>query len=219
VGLGLVAVLAGQSARERRQTFRFAGRGVVVTEPELVDDGFYVKGPASVCLEGPPRRQCYTAPGDYGRAPRAEVVWVDKSTERLLFTAASGGVSGFLVHFALLQPGAGAGAELEDFALKISLSEQGKHRFVTYPSLSNAMVLLTADYVWGMDEAHHGAHRYIISAYLWRQSSETGDFRYVLSDQYMTLRKYDEGQGNRFFGAEEAEIVARLKRVVAAELR
>src|SRR4051812_48505922 len=38
----------------------FMGRKVIITEPEI-EDGMFPKGPATVCLEGPPQRQCFSA--------------------------------------------------------------------------------------------------------------------------------------------------------------
>jgi hypothetical protein len=83
------------------------GREVTVTAPELDADGFFPKGPATVCVEAPPQRQCYTAPMDFGRSPAVEVIQIDKDTPALFFSAAGGGVSGWIVHFALLRPGIG----------------------------------------------------------------------------------------------------------------
>jgi hypothetical protein len=77
------------------------GREVTIIAPELEEDGFFPKGPASVCVEGP-QRQCYTAPKDFGNSPAVTVVQVEKDMPALLFSAATGGVSGFQIHFALL---------------------------------------------------------------------------------------------------------------------
>jgi hypothetical protein len=91
---------------------KFMGREVTVVVPETDPDGFFPKGPSSVCVEGPPQRQCYTAPEDFGRDPTAEVVQLEKNIPALLFSAASGGVSGVTIHFALLR--LGTGKDLED---------------------------------------------------------------------------------------------------------
>src|ERR1051325_9399930 len=89
---------------------KFMGREVTIIEPELEDE-FFPKGPASVCVEEPPQRQCYTAPRDFGRDPTVTVVEVEKDLPALFFSAASGGVSGFGIHFALLRPGTGKDLE------------------------------------------------------------------------------------------------------------
>jgi hypothetical protein len=52
-------------------------REVTIIEPEHDaddTDGFFPKGPASVCVEGPPQRQCYTAPKEFGNSPTVAVV-------------------------------------------------------------------------------------------------------------------------------------------------
>ena len=36
-----------------RQSVKFMGRDVMITEPELQPDGYHPKGPASVCLGAP----------------------------------------------------------------------------------------------------------------------------------------------------------------------
>src|SRR4249920_1827171 len=88
---------------------KFMGRVVTVTEATYDADDpehFQPKGPATVCLEGTPR-QCYATPDGYGRAPEATVAQIDENTSALLFSAASGGVSQVVIHFALLRPGKG----------------------------------------------------------------------------------------------------------------
>jgi len=72
---------------------------------------FFRKVPRAICIEGPPQRQCYTSPQDFGRDPDVTLVQIEKTMPALLFSAASGGVSGFGVHFALLRPGAGKSLE------------------------------------------------------------------------------------------------------------
>ena len=71
----------------------FMGRKVTITTPGTDPDGFFPKGPASVCIEGAPR-QCYTMPGDFGRNTSATVVNLAKDDPALLFSADGGGVSG-----------------------------------------------------------------------------------------------------------------------------
>jgi hypothetical protein len=106
---------------------KFMGRQVTVFTPELDAIGF-PKGPASVCVEGPPLRQCYTAPEDFGRDPMVEVVQLEKDNPVLLFSALSGGVSGWTIHFAFLR--LGTGKDLENFFLSdSSLSNQSQQAF------------------------------------------------------------------------------------------
>src|SRR5690348_16685876 len=118
----------------------FLGRKVTITEPATDEDGLFPKGPASVCLEPPPRRQCYTAPEDFGRKPQVEVIRNGDEQPTLFFSAGSGGVSGFLIHFALLQPG--TGGVLDDVFPEISVSNQSEHAFWNLPQISDAPVFV-----------------------------------------------------------------------------
>lgn len=210
-----VAALAAQPAPDHHGAARFLGRTVTITEPALEADGFFPKGPASLCLEGPPRRQCYKADEEFGRFPRAEIVEITKGTSALLFSAASGGVSGWRVHFALLRPG--PDESLEDLFLSdATVSNQSEHKFLRQPGISNAPIFVTADYVLDMDESHYGEHRYMISAYLWRRSRENDGSFYSLADRFMTVRKYDSSREPIVIARERREILNRLQRVVGS---
>src|ERR1051326_4548910 len=91
---------------------KFMGRQVTIIDSGRSEDGFDPKGPATLCAEPPPQRQCYTMPKEYGNEPDAKLVQIDRSTTALLFSAQSGGVSGYNIHFALLHPS--IGKDLED---------------------------------------------------------------------------------------------------------
>ena len=183
-------------------------REVTITEPEVVDD--QPKGPASICIEGPPQRQCYTAAMGYGRFPVAELVELERGMPALLFSAATGGVSGFDIRFALLRPG--TGNFLEDlFRSDTSVTNQSRHAFWSDPAISTAQIFVTASFVWGPDEAHYDPHRYLVSAYVMKPSSY-----YYLEDRYMTLRKYDLEAKADILASEKQEILARLRRVKPA---
>ncbi len=188
------------------------GREVTINKPEL-DDVFSPIGPAAVCIEGPPQRQCYTAPVDFGRNPEISVVQLDKGTSALLFSVESGGVSGFLIRFALLR--SGKGKDLENSFPYIVLSNQSQHAFWNEPSISASPIFLTADIATGSDQAHLGEHRYTVSAYTQTSPPYDGDI-YLLEDQYMTIRKYDPFVNADIFASEKQEILARLRRVKAA---
>ena len=191
---------------------KFMGREVTIIKPEMEDD-FFPKGPATVCIEGPPQRQCYTAPKDFGRDPEISVVQLDKGTSALFFLAASGGVSGFGIHFALLRPG--TEKDLEDSFPYITLSNQSQHAFWNQPSISVSPIFLTADVAEGSDQTHYGEHRYVVSAYT-RTSPPYDDDIYLLEDRFMTIRKYDPFANADILASEEQEIVARLRRAKAA---
>jgi hypothetical protein len=191
---------------------KFMGREVTIIKPEMEDD-FFPKGPASMCIEGPPQRQCYTAPKDFGRDPQVSLVQLDKATPALFFSAASGGVSGFAIHFALLR--LGTEKDLSDLFPYITISNQSQHAFWNEPSISASPIFLTADIAPGSDQAHYGEHRYVVSAYT-RTSPPYEDDIFLLEDQFMTIRKYDPFANADILASEKPEILARLRRVKAA---
>jgi hypothetical protein len=193
---------------------KFMGREVTIIKPEL-EDGLFPKGPATVCIEGPPRRQCYTAPKDFGRDPEIHVMQLDKDTSALFFSAASGGVSGWQVHFALLRPG--TEKELWDSFPDITVSNQSQHAFWNEPSISAAPIFVIAEYVQSLvpAEGHYGKHRYMASAYIRAAPSDDADV-YQLQDRYMTAHKYDLEASGDVLASEKQEILARLRRVKAA---
>jgi len=191
----------------------FEGRKVTVTEPERDPDGFFPKGPASVCIEAPPQRQCYTAPEGFGLDPEVTVVQVTKNMPALFFSVDSGGVSGRQIHFALLQPG--TRKDLQNLFLSdTSVSNQSQHAFWSDSTLSDAQIFVTADYVWGPDEAHYDAHRFIISAYVFKA---VDDPEYYLEDRFMTASKYDLDSNDDVLISEKTEILTRLRRLRTAK--
>ncbi len=200
-----------QSGRARAVA-TFNGRTVTIAEPETDEDGYFPKGPASVCIEAPPQKQCYTAPEDFGRDPRVEVVQLNNGRAALFFSAASGGVSGLVIHFALLRPG--TGNLLQNlFRSDPSVSNQSQTAFWTDAGISDAPFFVTADYIWGPDQAHSSPHRFLISAYVQRHSIDLeGDYFY-LQDRYMTVRAYDWDADEDILGGEKPEILARLLRI------
>lgn len=155
-----------------------------------------------------------TAPEAFGNDPKVALVELGKNEYALLFSAASGGVSGWQIYFALLCPG--KGRNLDDLFLSgISVSNQNQHAFWNDPEISEAPIFLTADFVWGPDEGHYGDHRYIISAYVRMPSSLLGGSYYQLGDGYMTIHKYDLEANAGILTSEKQEIITRLKRVRA----
>ncbi|HLX42985.1 MAG TPA: hypothetical protein VKR43_06100 [Bryobacteraceae bacterium] len=194
---------------------KFMGREVTIIAPGRdADDVSSPRGPVSICLEGPPQRQCYTAPQEFGNSPEVTVVQPKKDLPALLFSAASGGVTGWGIHFALLRPG--TGKDLQDFfGSDMTVSDQSQHAFWRDLLISDAQIFVTADYVWGPDEAHSGEHRYIISAYVnvHRPPSLVDDLYYYLEDRYMTARKYDLDAKADVLASEKSEILARLRRL------
>ena len=151
------------SSAGAQSTLKFMGSDVTITDPGTDDDGFFPRGPASVCIEGTPR-QCYTMPKEFGRDAQAEVMEIKKGLPALLFSAASGGISGWQIHFTLLRPG--QGKELEGL-FECSISNQNQHVLWTEPSISDAALFITAEPIRSPGEGHYSEHRYIISTYVW----------------------------------------------------
>ena len=155
--------------------------------------------------------QCYTAPPDFGRCVTVELVQVGEDMPALLFSAASGGVSGFGVHFALLRPGMGKDLE-ELFPSDISISNQSQHAFWNEHTISDVSIFVTAEDIWGPGEGHFSEHRYMISAYVLRTADDFD--AYYLEDRFMTVRKYDLVDSNDdVLASERQEILSRLWRV------
>jgi len=165
-------------------------------------------------VEGPPQRLCYTAPDAFGNRPTVTVVESGKNESALLFSAATGGVSGWQIHFALLR--LGTGKYLDNLFLSdTTVSNENQHGFWSDPEISDAPIFLTAEFVWGPDESHYTQHRYIVSSYVRvRVDILEGRYYYYLADRYMTVRKYDLENAD-ILAAEKAEIVTRLKRIRA----
>jgi hypothetical protein len=210
--LTLLFILAEGMGAQNLPTFM--GRKIEITEPQRDADGMFPKGPAAICIVGPPQRQCYTAPDDFGNSPKVTLVQLKKGMLAIFFEAASGGTSGWRVHFALLRPN--AGKDLEDlFSSDIEISNQSHHAFWSDPAISNALIFVTADSEWGPDEAHYDKHRFIVSAYTYKHQALTNDESYFLEDRYMTAKKYNLEAKDDVLASEKQEILARLKRLVS----
>ena len=193
---------------------KFMGRDVTIHVPAPLDE-YFPKGPASICIEAPPSRQCYTMPKEFGNRPRVELVEVTKGVPALLFSAATGGVSGWGIRCALLRLGKTEKLE-DDFALaSMEFRNASQHALWNEPSISDALIFVVADFVWGGDEAHYSPHRYTISAYVRKQTQLLDEPFYYLEDRYMTVRKYNPDEKTDILGPEKPEILARLKRVKA----
>jgi hypothetical protein len=205
------AMLAMSAWSQQPASVKFEGRAVTVTIPKLDKDGFFPEGPSTVCIDGPPRRQCYTAPQDYGVKPQVEVVELSKGMPALLFSASSGGVSASSLHIALLRPG--KFDALDNIISVGPVSNQSEHAFWTEPEISQSPIFVVADYVWGPDETHYSEHRFVISAYVLLPSNLLEGPMYFLDDRYLTLRKYDQDAGNQILKAERNEILTRLKNI------
>src|ERR1700676_3297302 len=104
---------------------KFMGHAVTISEPKRDAYG-EPEGPASVCVEFVPQRQCYTAPKEFGNYPTVTVVQVRKDLPALFFSAQNYGVGDWQIHFALLLPG--PGKNLQDVFVSVtSVSNQSQH--------------------------------------------------------------------------------------------
>jgi len=195
-------------ALSAQSSVKFQGQDVILTEPKPADSG----APASVCVEWPEQHQCYTTPQGYGHSPEASTVRISKDMEALLFSATTGGTSGYGIHFALLTKG--AGRELQDlFFATIEASDQSRHALWNEPAISDSRIFVLAEFVWGANEATHAAHRYLISTYV-RKSTPVFDIaHYYLEDRYMTTQTYDPQSKVDILATEKPEILARLARL------
>jgi hypothetical protein len=203
----------------------YLGRQVTVVDPGTDPDGFFPKGEVKVCVQGRPEEDCYMAPKGVGRTPSLSVVELRKGESALFFEAASGGVSGFAIHFALLNfcdRGRFSGCRMDELKdllpYELEVSSQSQHEWWELSGISDSKVFLTADYNWGPGESHFSDHRYIVSVYV-RRRDDFDELSYYLVDRFMTVRSYgykNDGELDDVLGAEKQEILTRLKRVKAS---
>ncbi len=195
------------------------GLPVTITEPPPQDpeSGFFPSGPATICAGVAPAQSCYTAPQDFGRYPKAEVIQIDKETPAILFSAASGGVSGYSIHYALLTQA--ADGKLQNlFPSRMKVADQSQHGFFLRPEISPAPIFVTADFVWDLNDSHHGAHRFVVSVYWIKKHLDGGMDRYALADRYMTVKRYERvDRQDNILRAEFPELWSRLRRVLLDE--
>ncbi|HEX3877599.1 MAG TPA: hypothetical protein VHW24_11475 [Bryobacteraceae bacterium] len=103
------------------------------------------------------------------------------------------------------------------FSEPIELSNQSQHAFWKDPAVSPHPIFVTADFVWGPNEAHYSPHRYTISAYTLQDSDSLDTDEYFLDDRYMTVREYDSIETPDLLVFERQEILGRLRRRAAYE--
>src|SRR5579871_1171616 len=203
---------SAQTADAKKTLPKFEGREITLIPAEVDENGF-AKGPASVCLEAPPRRQCYRAPEDYGVDLEVSVIQITKGKPAVFFSANARGLGGFSTHFALLRPG--FGNELSDLlGADTSVSDQSWYTWWNMSAISDAPIFVTADFIWGPSDGRFTDHRYTISAYVWVYSSITRFWEYHLMDRYMTADAYS--LSGDILATERLEILARLARIKAA---
>jgi hypothetical protein len=216
------ASLYGQSDAKQTVT-EFMGHKVILVEPKRDANGFPEES-YRVCFDATtPRRRCYEPPTEFapfGLSPELKVIDLGRGRTALFFAvSANFGGPGTIVSLALLHPG--QRDEIDNrLVLEGHLSEISTHLFWNESSVSDAPILVTANYVWGDSEARFDDHRFIVSAYVLKTSlMAPEDFSYRLEDRYMTIRKYASDDRTGVLAAEKPEILARLKRVKAEEER
>jgi hypothetical protein len=220
IALLLIAGPSDVHAQQAEDSLKYLGNTVRLITPKQDEYGS-PKGPASVCVDVTPRARCYSAPQAFGVNPTATIVQLTARETAILFSAHTLGVSGWTVKFALLRPG--ENEKLDNLFLSdVSVSNQSQHAFWDETTVSTSKIFLTADFTWGPDESHYSAHPYMISAYRRKEPLFAGDDdSYYLQDRYMTARKYDFDSNPKLdiLASEKQEIIARLKRAKAEELR
>jgi hypothetical protein len=226
----------GQTPAEQ-VVMEFQGHQVTLMKPALDDNGFAEES-AQVCFDVASKSQCYTPQHGSGSGwgpdlpigllPELTPMNLSQGRSALLFTVfANYGGSGSTFHYALLRPG--NGREIENLLPPdLILSEISEQAFWSDPSISDAPIFVTADFVWDSD-GHFSDHRFTISAYVLETPflGLPDSFSYALDDRYMTVRKYpglnaDPGDPDATAGvlnSEKPEILARLKRVKAERIK
>lgn len=215
-GLALALVVAPPGGRIEAQTtrllpFHFRGASLEMTVPAAKDGGV---APARICILAAPRKACFSAGRDttakleFSFEPHAELVRIAPGRNGVLFRAtASAGGSGSLTSLALLDFD---GEELRNLLPTIALTNQSQYAFWREPGISPAVLLVTADYVWGAGETHFAPHRYRVTVYGFRE----GVGRYRQLERYTTTRKYaglDDVNEISVLGPERPAILVRLK--------
>ncbi len=220
----------GQTPAEQ-VVMEFQGHQVTLMKPALDDNGF-AEDSAQVCFDAASKAKCYAPPAKslpIGQFPELMLMDLGLGRSALLFSvSANYGGSGSSFHIALLRPGSGPDVE-NLLPSDLLLSEISEHDFWTDPSISDAPIFATADFVWDFKDGHYGDHRFTISAYILEEPflGLPDSFSYALEDRYMTVRKYpslnaDPSDPDAKVGvlqSEKPEILARLKRVKAEQER
>lgn len=174
---GVVALLSSLTARP--MTASAAGPVIQVVTPNA--------GPASVCITTQGARRCYAPPSHdppFRLVPKATIVTIAPGMQVVLFSAvSSAGGSGSQMALALLD---NQGALGDLFPSQLSLKEDSSYDFWRDAAVPNALIFVTAEFIWGSDECHFCAHKFTIDTYVYDRQSG----RYRLHDKYTTANKY-----------------------------
>ncbi|OYW13116.1 MAG: hypothetical protein B7X34_00855, partial [Acidobacteriia bacterium 12-62-4] len=215
LAIALAVLAAGQPTPAVTRTMgTFEGRPIVVTAPSASPTGDAVYADTTLCLEGPPRRQCFSQQYVTGFRTQIQVVELGKGQRAILFAVSEAAMTQSIDHLAILRPD--AGAQLKNLLdADVSVTMFGQYELWSEPRLSPAPILVTADYIWRSGEERGSAHRFLISVYTLRDGDPI-DGHYELEDRYMTARHYNRSDRTfNLLAAEKTEILARLKNVAA----
>lgn len=159
-------------------------------------------------------RECFVAPVDYGSNPRAELVELRPGKSALLFrVSASASGSGTSTMLSMLDLKDGRFVTL---APDIRLSEQSEYAFWREPEISDAPILVTADYIAGPGETRFAKHRFRIQVFV-VDATRAADAspEYILRLEYVTDHFYpsfDEVSKIDVLSHERKAVLERLKR-------
>lgn len=204
--------LVNAQQKQPTSTF-FHGSKVSFIVPAVDPTDHLALGPVAVCIELPPRPQCYAPPRaspPFGPDPKAKVVQLKTGLDALLFeVSATAGGSGSTHLLALLVPG--KAKYLWNLTPELTFGDQGEYRLWYVPSISDMPLLVVAEASWGAGETHFSKHRFFVTAYSFDPALRV----YSLRDKYLTSGKYpsfDEVDSINVLEPERDEILARLRR-------
>ena len=160
---------------------------------------------------------CFEAPQNYGSNPLAESVELQPGRSAVMFQAvASASGSGSSTSLSILDLKDG---RLVDLVPQIRLSEQSEYALWKERDISDALILVTADYVNGVGETHFSRHRFRIRAYILEAAREaSGSPEYLLRSDFVTDERYpslDETDRIDVLSKERANLLAQLRRPIA----
>lgn len=192
----------------------FEGKRIILSKDQLDDSGQAIGYRAAfVYLEAQPKNRSYTAPAEFIRSAKVQLVQLNPSSQALLFSAESYRVSGWKVFYSLLQLDS-KGRFKELFDSNPTLSSRSTLGWIADPSISVVPTLVTFDAVIGFGETNPEPHRCMVSVYVYLRTKWPDEPRYVLADQFLTVKRYDF-DASVVLLSEKPEILSRLKRVLA----
>jgi len=172
--------------------------------------------PAEVCAVSTASKLCYTPPPGprgigYGYDPVAKKVSLREPDDALLFLPSEfTGTASANTLLALLQIRNGHLVNILPLTTLSVLSDYGLWK---EPDISQAPIVVVANYVWGEGESRMGSkHRFYVESFTMQPSGDYGLF-----DKYVTTNKYDSEPGKMgVLSTERPAILARLRQATAS---